>query len=127
MLGRSLLALLVVGAVYASLAVVALRRGGRGWLWGLAFVAAMTALALLSRPTFASDLPYPRAPQLAIAAVMVCVPVFLTTWMAGYLGARQRPRPLPALRHTVFTWVVYVLSLPLAFIAGALVDYFASA
>jgi hypothetical protein len=122
-LGRSLLALLVVGAVYAAVSVLAARRGGRPWLWGVAFVAAITALALLSRPSFASDLPYPRAPQLAIAAVMVCVPVVLATWMAGYLSTR--PRRLPALRHTVFTWVVYVLALPLAFIAGALVDYLA--
>jgi hypothetical protein len=122
-LGRSLLALLVVGALYAALAVTAARRGGRGWLWGIALVAAGTALALLSRPTFAPDLPYPRAPQFAIAAVMVGMPILLTTWVAGHLADRTR-RP-PVFRHAVFTWVTYVLSLPVAFIAGALVDYFA--
>ena len=121
-LGRSLMVLLAIGVLYAALVVAVARRGERAWLWGIAAVIAATVLALISRPTFAPDLPYPRAPLFAIGAVLVGIPIALTTWVAGNLA--QRPRRLPALRHTVFTWLIYVLSLPVAFIAGALVDFF---
>jgi hypothetical protein len=58
-----------------------------------------------------------------IAAVMVGVPIALTTSVAGHFA--DRPRRVSALRHAAFTWITYVLSLPVAFIAGAIVDYFA--
>ena len=120
-LGRAFVAFIILGAIYSAAVAAALRRWGprAAWfavpLFALAFTAVFGAAAARNpgvRPTAVS--------VSAIGLVFVAVPAAITTFILT--RAARRPAP-PTLRSQFLRGILtFVLTLPLGFIAGALVD-----
>ena len=120
-LGRALVAFIIVGALYSAAAAAVLRRWGlrATWLAGafstLMFTTLIGVAAVRNpgvRPTAAS--------VSATALAFVAVPLLITTLV---LTRAERRLAQPTLRSQFARGTLtFLLTLPLGFIAGALVD-----
>ena len=121
MLGRALIAFTIIGALYSATATAVLSRWGRLGAWVTSPLFALAFTTVVGVAAARNPGVRPNAVSVsAIALAFVAVPTAITTLVLT--RAARRPAP-PTLRSQfVRGTLTFVLTLPLGFVAGALID-----